>query len=470
MRLIVNRMNPCLLVDQSLVAQCFLCSMSAVATPNIILLHAHDAGRWCSPYGVPVVTPHLAGFAREGVLFRQAYCAAPTCSPARAALFSGQYPHQVGMFGLAGAQGWAFDDYRKHLVHYLNARGYHTALAGCQHEVNHADLSPLGYHEILSRPGRLDGECYPETVIDVEHFLAREHERPFFLSFGVDEPHNDNLSRPELRLHGRADRHSKTRYYDPAKLDARYTAPPPHLPDLPEVRREMASIAMGAKLMDEYFGRVLHALHHYGYDDNTLVIITTDHGLELPGGKKTLSDMGLGVMLMMRGPGGFEGGRVFDGLVSHLDVYPTICDVVGGTVPPWLEGDSLVPLATGVVKDGGLHDAVFGEQTYHGELEPLRCVRTERHKLVVRYFATGPRLPAAGVSADRMSELGWMQRPLGHVELFDLYLDPTEACNRADDPAYTEVRSTLERRLLQWMERTGDGFPRGEFPSPNDGT
>ncbi|HUG12080.1 MAG TPA: sulfatase [Opitutaceae bacterium] len=434
--------------------------------PNIVLLHAHDAGRWCSPCGAPVKTPHIAGFAREGVLFRKAYCAAPTCGPSRAAMLSGQHPHQVGMFGLPGAQGWKFDDYNKHLVQQLNRWGYHTALAGCQHEVDHADISPLGYAEILSRPGRLDGECYPETIVDVEHFLAREHGKPFFLSFGVDEPHNDNLARPELRMHGKADRHSKTRYYDPLKLDSRYVAPPAHLPDLPEIRREMASLAVGAKIMDEYFGRVLWALHHYGYDENTLVIITTDHGLELPGGKKTLSDMGLGVMLLMRGPGGFRGGKVFDGLVSHLDLYPTICDLVGQEHPPWLEGRSLVPLVENRVNDGALHSEIFGEQTYHGGLEPLRCIRTERHKLVLRHFADGPRLAAAGVSGDRMTELGWLNRPLGHVELFDLYLDPTEACNRADDPAYATVREDLERRLRDWMARTGDPFPTGSFPPP----
>lgn len=440
--------------------------MSQLPRPNIVLLHAHDAGRWCSPYGFPVETANLARFAREGVLFRRAYATSPTCGPARTALFTGAYPHQVGMWGLPGAQGWAIDDPNKHLVPQLNRLGYHTTLAGCQHEVDHADLSPLGYREILSRPGRLDGECYPETIVDVEHFLAREHEQPFFLSFGVDEPHNDNLARPELRLHGAADRHSKTRYYDPEKLDARYVAPAPHLPDSPVVRREMASIAVGAQVMDEYFGRVLWALHHYGYDDNTIVIITTDHGLELPGGKMTLNDNGLGVMLMMRGPGGFAGGKVFDGMVSHLDLAPTLLELLGENRRPWHEGHSLVPLVKGAVEDGAVHAEVFGEQTYHGSLEPLRCIRTDRHKLVLRHFADGPRMVGNSVSAKWLEKLGWHRRPIGPVELFDLYLDPTEACNRADDPAYADIRRDLETRLRTWMQQTGDPFPRGEFPEP----
>ena len=366
--------------------------MKSASSPNIVLLHAHDAGRWCSPYGVPVDTPHLAAFAREGVLFRRAFAAAPTCAPARAALFTGLHPHQIGMFGLPGPQGWRIDDYRRHLVHRLNEAGYHTVLAGCQHEAPDADLSPLGYAEILNRPGRLDGQCYPETIIDVEQFLARRQQRPFFLSFGVDEPHNDNLARPELRLHGKADRHSKTRYYDPQKLDTRFVAPPPHLPDLPEIRREMASLATGVRIMDEYFGRVLWALRHYDYEADTLVIITTDHGPELPGGKMTLSDFGLGVMLLIRGPGGFSGGRIFDDMVSHLDLYPTVCAQIGRPPPPDLAGRDSSLLVNGRVRDGELHYELFGEQTYHEEPEPLRSIRTDRYKLVLRHFTDGPRL------------------------------------------------------------------------------
>jgi arylsulfatase A-like enzyme len=165
-----------------------------------------------------------------------------------------------------------------------------------------------------------------------------------------------------------------------------------------------------------------------------------------------------------RGVGQFMEGR--QGLVSHLDLYPTICDLLGQEHPPWLEGRSLVPLVDNRVNDGALHAEIFGEQTYHGGLEPLRCIRTERHKLVLRHFADGPRLAAAGVSGDRMTKLGGLNRPLGHVELFDLYLDPTEACNRADDPAYAAVRADLERRLRDWMARTADPFPTGSFPTP----
>jgi len=436
---------------------------------NIVYLHAHDAGRWVQPYGCPVETPNLMRFARQGVLFRKAYSTAPTCGPSRAAMLSGQYPHQIGMLGLPGAQGWHIDDYGKHWVNQFNAWGYETVLAGVQHEANHREHFPeLAYARVLEReaPARAqDGECYPETIAKVEAFLAtRADARPFFLSVGIDEPHRNNIARPELNIDNKSALFTKTRYYQPERLDSRYTAPPPWLPDLPEIRRDMESYREGVRIMDEYMGRVLYALEHNGYDENTLVIVTTDHGIEFSGGKKTLSDQGIGVMLMIRGPEGtpFTGGKVIEPIVSHLDLYPTLCELLGRKVAHTLEGKSLLPLVRG--EAARLHDAIFAEQTYHGPLEPLRCMRTERYKLVKRHFAAGPQLRHDGPTSPVMEQFGWYDRPIGHTELFDLYLDPQEACNRADDPALAQVRADLEKQLTDWMTRTNDCFSGGAFP------
>lgn len=445
---------------------------------NILYLHAHDAGRYVQPYGVPVETPHLMAFARQGVLFRKTFCAAPTCGPSRAALTSGQYPHQVGMYGLPGEQGWRFDDYDKHWVRQFNRWGYETVLAGVQHEANHQDFSCIGYLRVLENdaPARSQaGECYPETIAKVESFLATRPRvgRPFFLSVGIDEPHRDNLKRPEINLQGKSDRFTKTRFYDPEKLDYRYTAPQPWLPDLPVIRKDMESYREGVKIMDEYMGRVLYALHHHGYDEDTLVIVTADHGTEFPGGKKTVSDQGTQVMLMIRGPNTdsaasvFSGGRVIEPMVTHLDIYPTVCELLGKTVTHHLEGKSLLPLVRGDVLE--LHEAIFAEQTYHGALEPLRSIRTERHKFIRRHFLTGPKMRHDGPPTPIMESFGWYDRPIGHEELFDLYLDPMEAYNRASDPTYASIKATLADKLDAHLAATRDPFPTGIFPRPPSG-
>lgn len=433
--------------------------------PHILHLHAHDAGRFVEPYGFTVATPNLMRFAHQGVLFRNAFAAAPTCGPARCALMTGQYPHECGVFGLPGPDGWRIDDYGKHLVHTLNKTGFQTALAGVQHETDGRDLSPLGYQRILNGDHRAQrGEFYPDTIDHVEAFLAEDHsEKPFFLSVGTDEPHRNNIGRPEIGIGNESARFSKTRFYDPERLDSRYESVPAWLPDLPHVRQDFASYREGVHLMDEYFGRVLNALDHCGLSDNTLVIITSDHGIEFPGAKKTLRDHGTGVMLMIRGPGGFHGGRVIEPLVSHLDLYPTLLELLGLPRKPWLRGSSLLPLLDDDARP--IHEAVFTQQTWHTRhFEPLRAIRTERYKLILRHFADGPRMRHDGPITPFMEAIGHYDRDTGNEELFDLYLDPQEACNRANDPTYIAIRNDLHARIQSWMVDTNDCFPSGEFP------
>ena len=108
----------------------------------------------------------------------------------------------------------------------------------------------------------------------------------------------------------------------------------------------MAAFKASARSLDQGIGAVLNGLHELGLTERTLIICTTDHGLAFPSAKATLFDRGIGVMLLMRGPGGFTGGKVFDAMVSHLDIYPTICEIAGIEPPDLLQGTSLLPLVT----------------------------------------------------------------------------------------------------------------------------
>ncbi|HEX2265726.1 MAG TPA: sulfatase-like hydrolase/transferase, partial [Solirubrobacterales bacterium] len=100
--------------------------------PNILYIHSHDTGRYVQPYGFPVPTPNIQLLADQGVLFRNAFCAAPTCSGSRASLLTGQYCHNNGLLGLAH-RGWELNDYGQHLVHPLREAGYRSVLIGEQH-------------------------------------------------------------------------------------------------------------------------------------------------------------------------------------------------------------------------------------------------------------------------------------------------------------------------------------------------
>src|SRR6201999_1364564 len=134
-------------------------------------------------------------------------------------------------------------------------------------------------------------------------------------------------------------------YFEPTSVrDALYSLPPANLPDTPETRQDMAAYKASARSLDQGVGTVLNALDIADLADDTLVVFTTDHGLAFPGAKATLTDRGLGVLLIMRGPGGFHGGRVSDALVSQVDLFPTICELAGIERPEWNRGTSLLPL------------------------------------------------------------------------------------------------------------------------------
>jgi arylsulfatase A-like enzyme len=414
--------------------------------PNILYIHSHDTGRYIQPYGYAVPTPRLQRLAEEGVLFGQAFCAAPTCSPSRAALLTGQSAHSSGMTGLAH-RGFSLHDYRQHIVHTLRRAGYRSALAGIQHVAR--DATAIGYDRILPVESRRVEHVTPAAAA----YLREPPGCPFFLSVGFFETHR----------------------YQPGKLfgqdgpqgDARYVRPPAPLPDTPETRQDMADYAAAAAIYDRGVGLVLDALEEDGLADNTLVICTTDHGIAFPGMKCNLTDHGIGVMLILRGPGGLTGGQVCDAMLSQVDLFPTICALAGIDPPPWLQGRSLLPLLRG--EADSIHEAVYAEINYHGSYDPQRAVRTRRWKYV-RLFYDGPRPGDMNCDGSASKDLwvahGWRQRYPAQEQLYDLLFDPNEAHNLAADPDRREVLQEMRGRLRAWMEATEDPLLAGPVPSP----
>lgn len=411
--------------------------------PNILYLHSHDTGRYVQPYGHAIPTPNLQALAEQGMLFRQCFCAGPTCSASRAALVTGQNCHSAGMIGLAH-RGFSLRDYSQHLVHTLRKTGYTTALAGVQHVDRHP-AERVGYDRILPQTGTAAG-----VAAAAEQFFRDGPDQPFFLSVGFVRTHRD--------------------FPEPGpREDARYCLPPAPLPDTPRTRYDTACFKAAARELDMGMGQVLDALRREGLEENTLVICTTDHGIAFPLMKCNLTDHGTGVMLMMRGPGGFDGGKVCDAMISHIDIYPTLCDLLGIDRPEWLEGESLLPLVRGEAEE--IHDELFSEVTYHAAYEPMRAVRTRRYKYIRRYDDRDrPVLPNCdnSPSKDLLLEHGWADRPPQAEQLYDLIFDPNESCNVAPDPARAGVLKEMRGRLDAWMERTDDPILRGlPVPAPS---
>jgi len=407
--------------------------------PNILYLHSHDTGRYVQPYGYPIPTPNIQKLADEGTVFRQAFCAASTCSASRACLLTGQYAHTNGMLGLAH-RGWSLNDYRHHIVHTLRTVGYHSTLIGEQHISKRPDI--IGYDRVVKISTTRVNDVAPAAI----EFLTGPPPEPFFLSVGFFETHR--------------------RFFTPAPGAEHSVRPPANLQDTPETRLDMASFVESARSLDRGVGAVLDVLESQGLADNTLVICTTDHGIAFPGAKATMTDGGIGIFLIMRGPG-FPSGRVSDALVSHVDLYPTICELVGIETPEFVQGRSLMPIVDGRAES--VRDEIFAEGTFHAAYEPQRSIRTRDWKYVRRFDGrTEPVLPNVDDSAGKELWIahGWPSWLLEPEQLYDLVIDPGETRNLTGDPKYAAVAADLAARLDQWMRDTGDPLLRGPVAPP----
>jgi N-sulfoglucosamine sulfohydrolase len=410
--------------------------------PNILYLHSHDTGRYIQPYGHDVPAPNLQKLAGQGLLFRHAFDAAPTCSPSRASLLTGECPHNSGMLGLAH-RGFRLNDYRRHILHTLRPQGYESALIGIQHIAQ--DPKVIGYDQIVPTRNAQAANVAPAAV----RFLKQPPKQPFFLDVGFFETHRE--------------------FHEPGPHeDARYAAPPVPIVDTPETRRDIAAFHASARVLDQGIGDVLDALESSGLAANTLVICTTDHGIAFPAMKCNLTVHGTGVFLILRGPGGFSGGRVSDAMVSQLDLFPTVCDLLGLEHPPWLQGRSLMPVVRGEVSQ--LHDEIFAEVNYHAAYEPKRAVRTLRWNYIRRYGDREyPVLPNCddGLSKGIWVKNGWKSHIDPVEQLYDTLFDPNEVRNLAHDPACQAALHEMRGRLDAWMQRTDDPLLRGPVRPPS---
>lgn len=419
---------------------------------NIVYMHTHDTGRFIQPYGHAVPTPHLMQLAEEGTLFRNAYSAAPTCSPSRSALLTGMSPHSAGMIGLAH-RGFQLKDYDQHLVQCLKGNGYETALCGIQHEA--PDPEMIGYDLLLGHSEFDMSDFETDSVAgDIGNakqaaaYILQAKHKPFFLSFGMFNTHRDF---PDI---------------DP-DVNPNYVLPPFPFYDNAQNREDMAGFITSAKVADRCVGIVLDAIKASGRDDDTLIIFTTDHGIAFPRMKCNLYDTGIGVSLIFKYPGNTRKGEAIDALVSQIDIFPTLCDMLSLEKPEWLQGKSLVPLLEAAsVK---VRDEIFAEVTFHASYEPMRCIRTERYKLI-QFFDHHHKIVPANIddclTKDFLLEHGYLEGTREREMLFDLYLDPVERINLIDNERYKEIYRDLSNRLNRWMQETNDPLLKGQVPMP----
>lgn len=426
---------------------------------NIIYLHSHDTGRWIAPYGHPHPTPNYDRLAASGVLFENAFTVHPTCSPSRAALLTGRRPQKNGMIGLAH-RGAKLKDPSQHLATQLKQQGYVTALSGMQHVFRGDQFGQLPYDHVLAEVG-VDNvaEADPAIARAAAAFIEQPRDEPFFLSCGFFTTHR-TAGKTDQRFNAAA-----SPLGDPAST----TVPPP-LPDTPEIRGDVADYNAALERLDACVGTVLDAVDRAGLADDTLIVCTTDHGVPFPDHKCRLTDDGTGVLLILRGPG-FTGGQRVAPMVTHLDIVPTICDLVGIEKPGDLDGSALQPLVSGQVDR--LHDAVFTEVNYHAAYEPMRAVRTEDYLYLRRYEPTVQQrvLPNCdpGPTRDALVAAGWGKQTLEASALYDMRSDPHAQHNLAGQADYADPARAMAQRLDEFLQATGDPLVEMGYVPPVPG-
>lgn len=418
---------------------------------NVVYIHTHDSGRFFSPYGYEVPTPNLEQFAADACVFTNAYCTSPTCSPSRSALVSGRYPHNNGMMGL-GNRGFEMNDYNEHLVHLFNQNGYQTLLCGVQHEagryVEHEQGARIiGYQKDISADnhGMSEKELIEWDRANVERCVkwlkSDEAEKPFFLSMGFFATHREY---PDVK--------------EAFKVKA-----PEYLMDCEAVQKDLQGHIASLKHFDTCFEKLIQALKESNQYENTIVMFTTDHGIPYPMAKCTLYDAGIGVALIMRVPNRKQGLRCNE-LVSQVDIYPTLCSLLGLKTEHEVDGVSFAELFVDPCKS--VRDAVYAEVNFHTSYEPIRCVRTKDMKLIRYYDDTWQKLNLSNIDNSISKEVYINQIHKNHkdmVQLYDLKKDPYEKHNLVNDIDYADCLKKMDDMLIQWQKTFNDPLLAGNI-------
>lgn len=489
------------------------------ARPNILFLFADDWGRQASCYaesdgpgGINDVarTPNFDRVAREGVLFRNAHVNAPSCTPCRSAVLSGQYFWRTGRGAIL--QGAVWDDSIPSYPLLLQAAGYHIGKTYKVWSPGTPVDAPYGgrqyayesaghrFNQFSQTVTRLVAEgqsleaakqvLYDEAIGNFRAFLAaRPPDQPFCYWFGPTNVHRKWIRGSGLALWN----------IDPDMLQGKM---PPFLPDVPEVREDLADYLGEIMAFDAAVGRLLDVVESIGERDNTLVVISGDHGPPgFPHGKCNLYDFGTGVCLAIAGPG-VRGGRVVDDFVNLTDLAPTFLEAAELDAPEVMTGRSLWPVLKSPQQ--GLVDpqrayVVTGRERHvemarAGNLPyPQRSIRTAQYRLIINFrperyplgdpydldsddpptveeitettFVTLPDEDAGPTKAwlvthrddpQWATHYEWVYGRRSYRELYDLSRDPHQVRNVADDPTYQQVLAELEQQLLRELHRTGD--------------
>ncbi len=436
--------------------------------PNFILFIADDMA-WddCGAYGNPHVhTPNIDRLARNGMKFELAMLTISSCSPSRASLITGRYPHNTD----AEELHWPLPGDQTTFVESLKSAGYWTAAAGKWHLgdevrdrfdlVREADSS--GFQLPTGEAGqtgkfveKAQGDTKSGCTEWVDVLQARPRNKPFFLWLAALDPHRPYDEAINGGLH-----------------DAEDVRVAPYHPDTPAVRRDYAAYYDEIQRLDRFVGDVLSELERQASAENTIVLFLSDNGRPFPRDKTTLYDSGVRTPLIVRWPAKVAAGSVCRSLVSSVDIAPTIVSLAGVAASPTFQGKSFAKLLSAPTET--VREYAFAEKNWHDFEDHARAVRSTRFKYIRNDYNDLPntppadavrsptflemvRLRAAGGLSPSQSTCFVTPRPT--EELYDTLRDPHELENLAANPHFADTLAELREALRSWERETNDRVP-----------
>ncbi len=458
---------------------CLSCSEKAQKTekaditqkihPNIILYVVDDLGtNDAGCYGNPVIkTAGIDTLAQYGTKYTHAYCTSPSCAASRSVILSGKYNHATAQYGHSHhIHHFSAFDFVKTLPAILDSIGYRTMRVGKLHVAPRSVFKFADYHPKKAEyPDQvwksIDEYPYyvhaasdrpPEVLAeDMREYVTDTTKPPFFLYFCTWDPHHP------FRREG-----SDTIYPKDVVV-------PPHLPDEPFIREELAKYYMSTQRADKGLIRLIEILKESGQWDNTIVIFTSDNGRPFPGAKSNLYDPGIKMPFIVMDPEQSKKGITCDALINFADITPTLLDYAGVNTGNYNFHGRSFKSTVGKEKVEGF-DTTFASHTFHEVTQhyPMRMVRDRNYKFIWN-LVYGQKFPMGGVMGGHFWE--WIiEEDIEYMgkrrvedylyrtefELYDMQNDPHEINNLAYKKEFDQLVTYYKSRIRKLQENTND--------------
>lgn len=451
---------------------------TAATRPNILFVISDDQSYpHASVYGTKgIQTPAFDRVAKEGVLFSNAFCASPGCSPCRAALLTGRHTWQIEQ---AGTHASSFPKKYQVFPDILEQAGYHVGYTGKgwgpgNYKISGRSRNPAGPAWQKKRMKSPPGIASVDYAGNFAEFLeAKPKDAPFSFWMGGHEPH---------RVYDKEAGVKAGKKLSDALV-------PSFLPDTPEIRSDILDYYMEIEWFDKHLGRAIDLLDKQGMLENTLILVTADNGMPFPRAKANCYEFGIHAPMAVRWPQRVAAGRVVDDLIGFIDIAPTFLTAAGITPPKAFTGRSFLDVLSS--KKAGQVDAsrtrAFSARERHSSSRynnwtyPIRSLRTPDY-LYIRNFRPN-RWPAGDPAGFQKAAFGyydidacpsksflienrnskqlaqffhWSVDKRPAEELFDIRKDPGCLVNLALQKKHADITGQLGRELEAYLRKTGD--------------